>query len=62
MLCPLTGVAQSSATTGQVPKWSGAAWVPTTLTGSGTLTSANFLRITSAGNPRIMQLALRLVW
>jgi hypothetical protein len=29
---------------------------------SGTLTSANFLRITSAGNPRIMQLALRLVW
>ncbi len=29
---------------------------------AGSMTSANFLRITSAGDPRIMQLALRFVW
>ncbi len=29
---------------------------------NGTITSANFLRITSAGDPRILQLALRFLW
>jgi Carboxypeptidase regulatory-like domain/TonB-dependent Receptor Plug Domain len=29
---------------------------------SGSLTSANFLRITSAGDPRILQMALKFVW
>jgi hypothetical protein len=40
---PLSDLSQSGATTDQVPKWNGSAWVPATVSGGGGSSSASDL-------------------